>query len=208
MPQSFGPSALMRLIKSRRSVRTFRSDAVPEGHLRLILEAARCAPTAGNEQSWRFLVVREKSNIERLRAGLVAWNKKRFDELCPESERREERLKEITAQLDKTLSTPVLVFVFVDTSKHPDLVGYDGALAVENMMLMARALGYGSCFMTSFFPERVVREAFHIPEGLRFVCAVPIGRPTEWPSPPEKKQLRELMLHEEIQALPGSETIT
>jgi len=208
MPESFRPSTIMGLIKSRRSVRTFQPNAVPEEHLRLILEAARYAPTAGNEQSWRFLVVRRKSSVGRLRAGLIAWNKRRFDELYSEPDRREEKLMEIAAQLDRTLSAPVFVIVFVDISKYPDLVGYDGALAVENMMLMARALGYGSCFMTSFFPERVVREAFHIPEGLRFVCAVPIGRPTEWPSPPEKKQLRELMLHEEIQALPGSETIT
>jgi len=194
MPESIRPSALMKLIKSRRSVRTFRQGTVPAGHVKLILEAARYAPTAGNEQSWRFLVVCKKSNIERLRAGLTTWNKRRFDELYSEPDRREEQLMETMAQFDRTLSAPVFVFVFVDTSKYPDLVGYDGALAVENMMLMARTLGYGSCFMTSFFPERVVREAFHIPEGLRFVCAVPVGRPTKWPTPPEKKQLRELML--------------
>ena len=61
-------TGLLDLFAKRQSVRRYKSDPVPEEHLRLILDAARRSPTSGNQQPWKFLVVRNKATIERLRA--------------------------------------------------------------------------------------------------------------------------------------------
>jgi len=53
---SHAKSQRANVIKERRSVRVFRPDAVPDEHLELILDAARCAPTANNNQPWYFLI--------------------------------------------------------------------------------------------------------------------------------------------------------
>jgi nitroreductase len=55
------------IIKSRRSIRRFKSDPVKKEHLNFIFEAARWAPSAGNRQSWRFIVVKESEMRQKNR---------------------------------------------------------------------------------------------------------------------------------------------
>ena len=175
-------------IKERRSVRVFKTDPVPDEHLEQNLEAARYAPTAGNNQPWRFLVVRERDSLQKLQSKLEQWVKKQIEDRVAEPETQEEQIKAIVATLEKIFAAPVFIFIFVDAKLYPELVVYDGALAAENLMLAARALGYGTCFMTTFFPEDVVKKHFDIPqEFLRLICTVPVGHPVEWmPAPPKK----------------------
>ena len=58
---------LLALFAKRQSVRRYKPDPVPEEHLRLILDAARHAPTSGSQQPWKFLVIRDQAKIDRLR---------------------------------------------------------------------------------------------------------------------------------------------
>ncbi|MCK4320902.1 MAG: hypothetical protein E3J41_07195 [Candidatus Cloacimonadota bacterium] len=53
---------LLNIIKNRRTVRKFKSTHVPKEHIIKILDAARFAPTAGNQQPWKFLVIRDRKN--------------------------------------------------------------------------------------------------------------------------------------------------
>ena len=53
---------LLNIIKNRRTVRKFKFTHVPEEHIIKILDAARFAPTAGNQQPWKFLVIRDRKN--------------------------------------------------------------------------------------------------------------------------------------------------
>ena len=52
---------LWQIFSQRRSVRSYTSDEVPEADILKIIEAARSAPTSGNQQPWKFLVVRDKA---------------------------------------------------------------------------------------------------------------------------------------------------
>ncbi len=72
----------------------------------------------------------------------------------------------------------------------------DGALAAENLMLAARALGYGTGFFTTFFPEARMKAFFQIPDRYKLVCFTPIGVPEEWPTTPEKKSLDGIVVYE------------
>ena len=146
---------LVEIIKKRRSIRTFTAEPVPDEHLDLMLDAARNAPSAGNGQPWRFLVVRERDNLARLLALLEPWLRARI-EAAGDPETQAERFESALDHLREILTAPLFVFVWVDASLYPALVVYDGALAAQNLMLAARAIGYGTCFMTTFFPEDIM----------------------------------------------------
>ena len=92
----------------------------------------------------------------------------------------------------------MLILVFVDNKQYPDLVLYDGALAAQNMMLAAHALGYGSCFMTTFFPEELLRNYFSIPDHYKLICTIPVGKAAKQPEMPQKKDLNSFIMEEQF----------
>lgn len=185
-------------IKNRRSVRQYKSNNIPDEHLLQMLDAARNAPTAGNEQPWRFLVVRERENLTELRRRLEAWIWQKIEASNSQLDSQAARLGETLKYLNGILAAPLIIFLFVDTRKYPDLVVYDGALAAGNLMLAARALGYGTCFQTTLFPEEIVSDHFDVPEDYRLICVIPVGHPIDWPPAPPKKTLSELIHYEHI----------
>ncbi len=70
----------------------------------------------------------------------------------------------------------------------------DGSAAVENMLLAATALGYGSCWLEGYTLQREeeFRALLGIPQGRRLLTLVPLGVPAEWPAK-EKKRLEEVI---------------
>ena len=88
----------------------------------------------------------------------------------------------------QAFSAPVYVAILVDSeARYPDYVLYDGTLAAENLVIAARALGYGTGFFTTFFPEKQMKIFFGIPDRYRLICFTPIGKPAEWPERPRKR---------------------
>ncbi|MFW9915503.1 MAG: nitroreductase family protein [Candidatus Thorarchaeota archaeon] len=185
-------------IKGRRSVRAFLPDEVPQQDLELILDMARYAPTAANNQPWKFLVVRNGKNKVMLQAKIKEFVEKRIDDQALELEEKTKRKEDIFQYLENLFVVPVLVFLLVDGSQYPELVMCDGTLAAQNMMLAAHALGYGTCFQTTFFPEELVRDYFAIPDHYRLICTVPIGRAASQPEMPQKKPLASFILEEQF----------
>jgi nitroreductase len=180
-------------IKNRRSVRQFKPDPITDEHLELILDAARYAPSGGNNQPWCFLVVRERENLVRLQRKLEVWMRERIRTTGLDPAIQAESAITCLAGI---FTAPLMIYIFVDTSVYPKLVAYDGTLAAGNLMLAARALGYGTCFQTTFFPEEIIYEHFGVPEYLYLICAIPVGLPVEWPPIPLKKPLHELVRYE------------
>ena len=64
---------LFDIIKNRRTVRDFKPTPVPKEHILKILDMARSAPTSGNQQPWKFLVVQDRAKLDRLKVEAVAW---------------------------------------------------------------------------------------------------------------------------------------
>jgi len=186
------------IIKDRRTVRKFKPTPVPKEHILKILEAAHFAPTAGNQQPWKFLVIQDKVKLTSLEKGALSWY---LEEYKIRRKPTEEELAKIEEALKKVLanvlSAPVYVAVLVDSkAEYPDYILYDGALAAGYLMIAARALGYGTGFFTSFFPEKKMKMFFKIPEQYQLICFTPIGIPEEWPEAPPKKKLEELIVFE------------
>ena len=183
-------------IKGRRAVRAFLPDEVSREDLEQILAMARYAPTAGNRQPWQFLVVRDGENKAELKKVVQEYVRVKINGLDASEEEKAEYREGFRRSIDSLFAAPVWVFVFTDASQYPELVVYDGALAVQNMMLVAHALGYGTSFQTTFFPEELVKEHFSVPEHYKFICAVPLGKPAARPEMPEKRELASFIYEE------------
>jgi nitroreductase len=182
-------------VSARRSVRQFLPTPVPEDHLRRILDAARLAPTSGNQQPWRFLVVRDPGLITSLKDTCIekSLEARRARGFTISDEMRES----VSASFRGYFSAPVYVVVLTDNeSRYPTYNHWDGPLAAGYLMLAARALGYGTVFITDSVPEDVTREVLNIPDRFTRVCITPIGVPEAWPESPEKKDLDEFMVHD------------
>ncbi len=188
------PMGALEAIRGRRSVRKFLPDPVPQEDIKSIIQAACLAPTSGNQQPWKFLVVRERASIDRLKTACIAHRLERARERAegePTAEQLEYQRTSAEAYFTDYLSAPVYVVVLTSSkSRYPDYNHHDGPLAVANLMIAARALGYGTVFCTDSIPEEITREVFNIPEHLTRICITPIGVPAEWPRKPGKKPWR------------------
>ena len=157
-----------------------------------------------NQQPWKFLVIRDKEKITRMRQRLIEIATKSIDARLAQqtnvSEQDLEPRKKAVAMVEGYLSAPVYVAVLTDNQCQCGLeyTKHDGPLAAGYLMLAARALGYGTVYMTDSIPEAVAREVWNIPDRYRRVCITPIGVPDGWPPPKPKKKLEELVAYESL----------
>jgi nitroreductase len=188
---------LWQTFSQRRSVRSYASDEVPEADILKILDATRSAPTSGNQQPWKFLVVRDKVKIKQLQEACIQHMVEKFYK--PESANQTQAEFENTAseRMSGYFSAPVYIVILTDNeSRYPTYNHWDGPLAAGYLMLAARALGYGTVHITDSIPDEVTKKVFKIPERYTRVCITPLGKPTEWPDSPPKKDLGEFIAYE------------
>jgi len=191
----------LTVLRNRRSVRSFKSDAIPEEHLKEIIDIARLAPTAGNQQPWKFLIVKNKKSIQEFKEShlknAIEGIKSRKPDITPEKfEKRITRYKEY---LEGLFSAPVFVVVLTDNdSRNSSYNEHDGPLAALNLMLAARVFGYGTVYATDAINRDITRKFFNIPDKFTIVCTTPIGVPQEWPDMPKKKELSEFIINEKF----------
>jgi nitroreductase len=191
---------LFDIIKNRRTVRDFKPTPVPKEHILKILDMARSAPTSGNQQPWKFLVVQDRAKLDRLKVEAAGWFLAEYEKRRkPAPEELEGVRARMAATMGKVLSAPVYVAVLTDSkSDYPPDNRNDGPLAVALLMIAARSLGYGTGFYTTYFPEARMREFLGIPDRFNLVCFTPIGVPVEWPPAPPKKPLEEFVVFEKF----------
>ncbi len=185
------------VVERRRSVRRFHTNSeVGDGVVRCLVGAACMAPSAGNSQPWRFIIVRDKMLLQRLaevntRFSRLAWEA--FDsETAKDMASRGGRWnKSYVAEL------PVVIVVCYRRGVKgiPDeLMLASTWCAIENMLLAATAEGMGSCPYTLFRgEEKAVKELFEIPKDCRIACIVHVGRTLDMPKPPPKKEVEEVV---------------
>jgi 5,6-dimethylbenzimidazole synthase len=192
---------LLDVFAKRQTVRRYKMDPVPDEHLKLILDAARRPPTCMNQQPWKFLVIRDRAKIERLEKRTLEVLKenmgKHLANLAPAD--REAKIAEAVSFTKGYFTAPVYVVILTD-SECP-CSGYnmhDGPMAAAYLMLAARALGYGTVYLTDGIPDQVSREVLGIPARYERICMTPIGVPDGWPPPKPKKKLEELVAYETL----------
>ncbi len=189
---------LFDIIENRRTVRKFKSTPVPREHIMKIIESAHFAPTCGNQQPWKFLVIQDRKKLDKLEEAALSWYIESYkSQKIHDRKKLKSTEKVIKAILENVLSAPVYIAVLVDSeAKYPDDIIYDGSLAAGYLMIAARALGYGTGFFTTFFPEDKMKIFFNIPDRYKLICFTPIGVPVKWPEKPTKKTLEEVAVFE------------
>jgi nitroreductase len=201
MKESTGDqSDFWNVIYNRRSVRKFKADAIPEADIRKIIDAARMSPTSGNQQPWKFLVIRDKKLILQMMEACIKESLTRYDANPNANETRDQFKDRISRTLASGyFSAPVFIVVLTDNnSTYPDYNHWDGPLAAGYLMLAARALGYGTVFITDAIPENVTKEVLQIPDTYTRVCITPLGIPVEWPATPPKKDLKDMIFFDKL----------
>ena len=186
------------IIKTRRSIRQFKSDPVPYEHLKEIVDAARMAPTSGNQQPWKFIIVQDKKKIEAIKNECIEFARKRF--IADQNLTEEELSAKINAFDERYskgyFSAPAFIVVLTDgESKYPSYNHHDGPLAAGYLLLAARSMGYGTVYVTDAIPVEATKKALNIPNQYTRVCITPVGVPAEWPEKP-KKSLDEFIVNE------------
>lgn len=161
---------VLEAIRGRRSIRRYQAEGIPEEKLNQVLDAGRWAPSAGNRQPWRFVVVREGVLRRRL-AGFAPFGR-------------------FMAQ------APVTIAVVIDPqgSNHPV---EDGAAATQNMLLAAHAVGLGACWVGSYGSayEAEAKELLGVPADRRLLSLVSLGYAAESPQK-DRMELSALVSHE------------
>jgi nitroreductase len=187
------------VVRSRRSVRKFKPDPVPEKDVLAILDAARMAPTSGNQQPWKFMVIRDRNKINQMKEACIRKAMEYYNEKNEQKETKEEFAARVSKVFEDYCSAPVYIIILTDNkSMYPDYNHWDGPLAAGYLMLAARALGYGTVFITDAIPDEITKEVFEIPDSYTRVCITPLGIPWEWPKTPQKKELEEFIIREKF----------
>jgi nitroreductase len=169
---------LFKAIKQRRSVRAYTREDVSEEEVKKLIEAARWAPSAGNIQPWRFVIVRDV----------------------------EVKRKLAEAALNQTFieEAPVVIVVCADEVRSSRGYGnrgatlyciQDTAVATQNILLAAHALGLGTCWVGAF-REELVKKALNAPMNMRPAAIIPVGHAAERPRAPSRRSLEEIVHHE------------
>lgn len=160
-----------KTIRERRSVRKYTSMPVEEEKLNRILETARLAPSACNNQPWHFIVVKEEQKRKTLGK---AYNNDWF------------------------YNAPVIICACGEPSKNwvrRDGKNYndvDVTIAMDHLILAAAAEGLGTCWIGAFDPK-LVKEALNLPEGIEPVAMTPLGYPADTPKTKSRKSLEEIV---------------
>lgn len=160
-------------LETLRSIRKYKEKKVEEEKIIKVLEAARLAPSALNNQPWSYVVVQDKDTIEKLNYA------------C-----------------NQTWFVPAMIVGCVDPSQsyvREDGESYwkmDLAVSMHNIMLSAWEMGLGTCWVAAF-SEKEVQEILGIPHNLRVIAMTPIGYPVKEKSPVSKRKPLEEIVHYE-----------
>jgi nitroreductase len=178
-------------IEQRRAARAFKSDPIPEAILGEILRLGVRSPSGYNLQPWRFVVVREQENKEKLKA--CAFNQRQVGEapvvlICC-GDRRVGNSEYIESVIQMGMETGGVNEQFADVMRQqiPALFEYHPCfenveawtnrhtmLAIAHIMIVAKSYGVDSCPMEGFVTAQV-KEAFQIPAEVDVCCILPMG---------------------------------
>jgi nitroreductase len=152
-------------VLTRRSIRRFTPEPVGDDQVHRLLEAGMAAPSAGNGQPWHFIVVTQRTVLDRI--------------------------PQVHPFADMVHQAPLAIVVCGDTGneRYGRYWTQDCAAATENILVEARLLGLGSVWLgVHTRPERelAVRELFGIPEGVEPLAIIAVGHPAESKPPADR----------------------
>jgi len=179
-------------VRQRRSIRSFKQTLITNEFILEMLEAARLAPSASNTQPWRFVVVTDAEEKKELRK--LCLNQKFVEDagvdfiICTDlsayskdayRKRRQEAVD--TGLVPAGTVDDASYEKFIDSMDDSDLTQQitpataNTYIAAEHIVLMATALGLGSCWVGGISDHKAVRDLFGIPRGILVLGVIAVG---------------------------------
>jgi nitroreductase len=207
---------LLEGITTTRAIRRYTKDPVPDEALRAMLFAATRAPSGSNRQPFRFLVLTDGPKA-RAAKQLVAEGARKFWEAkrqadgydrgsgADSSSPKARMARSMQHYVDHFSEVPVLVLPCLIRHRAPSpQEGSSIYPACQNLLLAARALGYGGVFTGMHYPvEPELRELLGIPDGVAVAGTMTIGRPAGGHGPVRRRPLAELVYAEGWEETPA-----
>jgi len=182
----------IKTIKERRSIRQYQDKKIPENIIKEIIEAGRYAPSAHNAQPCRYIIIENKNTIKECSQYIRNWFKKKLiwkpivslfnKKILKTIESAEKRIFN-----DKDLffyGAPLLVLICAKDNKWTDK---DCSCAAQNMMLAARSLGIGSCWIGYadyvFNKSRKMMKKLGVPKNMKVKAHIVFGYTDRFPAP-------------------------
>lgn len=194
---------LRTFLRTRRSVRRFKPDPVPDSVLRDILHTATFAPSAHNRQPWRFVVLTDSSAKIHLSDAMAEEFQRDLqkDQVPPE-----EIAKRVSRSRERITGAPVVVILCLDMSEmdeYPDtrrkkaeyiIATQSAANAGMQLLLAAHAERLGGVWVCSpMFAQETVQKALNISSTWEPQAMFLLGYPAETPAFRERKLLEEVV---------------
>jgi len=184
---------LEALVRWRRDVRRFRTEALPDGLVERLLALAALSPSVGNSQPWRFVLVEDAQRRAAVRADFEAAN---ADALADYDGKQADLYASLKlAGLD---DAPVQMAVFCDMATEvghgvgkktmPETLAYSVVGAVQTLWLAARAEGIGLGWVSIIGPDEVTR-ILDVPDSWKLIAYLCIGYPVEEHEDPELERV-------------------
>lgn len=177
-------TALMNIIKGRRSIRKYEEKEIPDDFLHQILESVRWSPSWANTQCWEVIVVKDSDTKEKLQASFGPKN--------PST-------KAITqAPLVLALCGKVKHSGFYKgevATKFEDWLMFDLGLATQNICLTAHSLGLGTVIV-GLFDHNKAKEVLGVEKDYELVVLIPVGFSAKDSPVPTRREINEFV-HDE-----------
>ena len=188
-------------IRKRRSIRDYKPDGIPKDVLGRLLEALRLAPTGGNRQPFKFIVVEEEATKGKV-AAACRWKPGKPDGhefvagapvvivACgSEKEAITRYYKGGEVSLTMGVAPGALDGEELDQQ---NLMAVDLAIALDHLTLVAAEEGLGTCWIAAL-DERELKKILSVPDDMRVLFVMPVGYPVSWPGPRPRKATEEII---------------
>ena len=197
-------------IASTRAIRRYKDEEIPKHHLRDILWSATRAPSGSNRQPFRLVVLTKSTKASKAKrlignAAKTIWDKKSVNDQYDSGSGKNPNSPK--SRMARTMRSYVENFDSVPCLILPCLVRYrdpspmEGASiypAVQNLMLAARALGYGGVITGFHGPvDQELKSLLAIPSDVFIACTVTLGKPEGSHGPVRRRPLSELVYEDE-----------
>jgi len=191
---------LHHLLRTRRSIRRFKADPIPDSVIESILTTSTYAPSAHNRQPWRFAIVKQKARSVKSRLGLAITSKMRED-MQAEGATDTDIEKRVNSSLRRIEEAPLAIIlcrdvedVRVDTEQEKVMGTQSVASAGLQLLLAAHAEGLGGNWICwPLYAPEAVRTVLDLPFSWEPQAMYFLGYPEEEPQIKERKSLKEIV---------------
>jgi nitroreductase len=196
---------LERLIKSRRSIRKWRQDEVPDELLKKAVELATWAPNGGNYQGWRFIAVNNREILRKMADAVQSVSDKIASQ--PEAVSWQEDMNRYRKNASFFRNAPVCIGVFSGAYQSPmdkvlvaresfdpeakEILGFrrfaptaiqSTSAAAATMLLALHQMGLGAIWLASpLLAKKEIEAILNVPAEMGLVCLIAVGYPDEFP---------------------------